>query len=144
MGKKLRLDSNAESKTPGEPAFLSKPKNAPAYHGFPLVPETEIDGWVLGAITEFEDPAGCDYGDAYVQAPDGRRAGLVWAVGSYRTRQIVAPDDSRWGVYEIAFPKPVCNIQDLIFCFRHILPKLKELHRQLKEQPLNKALNSDG
>jgi hypothetical protein len=131
MSKKLKLDPNAKPKTPGKPAFLSKPKDAPVYHGFPLLPDTEIDGWVLGTITEFEDPEGCEYGDAFVQAPDGSRAGLVWSVGNYETNMIIEPDENRWGVYEIAFPKVVYNIQDLKECFRHILPELKMFYRKI-------------
>lgn len=32
------------------------------------------------AITELADPEGCEAGDAFVVAPDGSRAGIVWDV----------------------------------------------------------------
>ncbi len=50
------------------------------YYG-PFVPETLIDGWCYGAITEFlepDNPCGCDSGDGFVVAPDGSYCGLVW------------------------------------------------------------------
>ncbi len=56
----------------------SKPAGSPVYHGFVVVPETFIDGWVLGEITPFLDE---ENGDGFVVAPDGSQAGLVWEVG---------------------------------------------------------------
>jgi len=46
--KRLVLDGNAASASVDQPAFLSKPLGAPVYHGFPLIPETSIDGWLYG------------------------------------------------------------------------------------------------
>src|SRR5207247_11194706 len=97
--RQLMLDETARLADPELPAFLAKPAGAPAYHGFPLVPETMTDGWCLGTITEYIDVDGCDSGDAYVVAPDGSRAGLVWDVGDGELTQISSPDESRWGVY---------------------------------------------
>src|SRR5262245_48377424 len=97
-GKRILQDSTAESADPELPAFLARPEGAPVYHGFPLIEETRTDGWVMGAISEFADPAGCEWGDAFVQAPDGSRAGLVWEVGDFELYEIVAPDSDRWGV----------------------------------------------
>ena len=85
--KRLVLDGNAASAPVDQPAFLSKPLGAPVYHGFPLIPETSIDGWLYGAITEFADASGCSEGDGFVQAPDGTRAGLVWDVGEGKYRR---------------------------------------------------------
>jgi hypothetical protein len=39
------------------PAFLARPADAPAYHGFLLVPETLTEGWCFGSISRFEDPS---------------------------------------------------------------------------------------
>src|SRR2546426_1454543 len=123
--KELLLDPAAESATPGKPAFLAKPPGAPVYHGFPLVPETMLDGWCYGAITKFADPKGCLSGDGYVQAPDGSRAGLVWEVGEGEFSEICPPSLGRWGVYAVWFPRPIRGVDDLRNCFAHILPQLR-------------------
>lgn len=131
-GKPLRLDPNATSAKRGKPAFLGRPADAPVYHGFPLIEETRTDGWCYGAISEYAVPDGCESGDGFVVAPDGSRAGLVWSVGAFNMRAILPPDKGRWGVYCIAFPKPVRNTSDLVDCFRSILPRLKELRGSIQ------------
>ena len=127
----LKLDTTAASADSSLPAFLSRPVTAPVYHGFPLLPETETDGWFYGAITEFEDPEGCESGDGYVVAPDGSRAGIVWNVGQHELEMVCAPDESRWGVYEVWFPHAVKTIDDLVANFRHVLPELRRKYEQL-------------
>ncbi len=79
------------------------------------------DGWCFGTITEYAAPDGCDSGDAFVVAPDGSRAGLVWDVGKGEPQEIRAPDDTRWGVYQVWFPRVVRTTDDLVTCFRAIL-----------------------
>ncbi|GMV21571.1 MAG: hypothetical protein AMXMBFR57_15200 [Acidimicrobiia bacterium] len=117
------------------PAFLSRPWWAPVYYGFPLIEETRTDGWCFGAISAFDDePDGCQWGDGYVVAPDGSRAGLVWEVGTFAAREISPPDQKRWGVYNVAFPRPVRHLDDLVLCFRAVLPELREIHRQATAQ----------
>src|SRR5437016_2987030 len=74
-GKPLRLDASAKSASPDLPTFLSRPAGAPVYHGFAVVEETLVDGWVFGTISDYEDPSGCEWGDAFVIAPDGTRGG---------------------------------------------------------------------
>jgi hypothetical protein len=49
------------------------------YHGFPTVPDIVVDGFALGMITDWEAEPSAE-GDAYVIAPDGGQAGLVWEV----------------------------------------------------------------
>ena len=106
------------------------------YAGSPIVEETRTDGWCYGAITEFEDPAGCTDGDGYVEAPDGSRAGLDWVVRrNVRVRCVFPPDKRQWGIYEASFPKPVRNARDLARCFRLVLPRLKKLHARLHAAP---------
>lgn len=97
----------------------------PLYHGFVVVPETCTDGWCLGTITSFEDPKGCMGGDAFVVAPDGRSAGLVWDVGDEPIQEILPPDGEKWGVYAISFPHPTRTVEDLVAAFRAVLPQLK-------------------
>ena len=128
----LKMDDTSISTDPELPAFLAKPDGAPVYHGFPIVPETMTDEWCLGVITEYEDPNGCDAGDAYVVAPDGSRAGLVWDVGDGKLSQICPPDEERWGVYQVWFSKPVRTTDDLVARFREILPQLQEVFDRLR------------
>jgi hypothetical protein len=123
----LRLDPDAASASAHLPAFLARPDDAPVYHGFPIIRESLTDGWQFGTISDYEDPAGCDFGDAFVIAPDGSRAGLVWSVGDYPTREVCRPDAGRWGVYEIAFCKPVRTTADFVECCRAVLPELSRI-----------------
>ncbi len=131
-GKPLRLDPTAASADPSLPGFLARPTGAPVYHGFPLVEETRTDGWCFGAISDYAEPDGCQEGDGFVIAPDGSRAGIVWQVGTFEITTACPPDAGRWGVYGVAFPKPVHNTADPIECFRAVLPRLKELHARVR------------
>lgn len=128
----LITDETAASADPALPAFLARPNGAPVYHGFVIVPETYTDGWCLGAITEFEDPNGCEGGDAFVVAPDGSRAGLVWEVGAGDIQEILEPSPERWGVYAVWFPRPTRTIEDLVVGFRAVLPQLKSTYERIK------------
>jgi hypothetical protein len=84
QGHPLALGPNARSASPTEPAFIARPEGAPVYHGFQVLPDVVVEGFTFGTITDFE--AGpCDAGDAFVIAPDGSRAGLVWEVFSELT-----------------------------------------------------------
>ncbi len=130
--KSLRLDETAESANPELPGFLARPEGAPVYHGFGVVEETETDGWFFGAITEFIDPDGCESGDGFVVAPDGSRAGIVWEVGKQDMQEILPPDEGRWGVYAVWFPRKVQTIDDLVFNFRHVLPDLQRKYVEVK------------
>jgi len=56
------------------------------------------------------------------------RAGLAWSVGTYQTMQICPSDLARWGVFAIAFPWRVQTMDDLVHCFRYVLPELQGLH----------------
>ncbi|MEV0569546.1 hypothetical protein [Dactylosporangium sp. NPDC050588] len=71
--REVLVDEDAVTTDPALPAFLAPPEDAPAYHGFPVVAESEVDGWRLGMISGF----GVE-GDGYVIAPDDGRAGLLW------------------------------------------------------------------
>jgi hypothetical protein len=45
-GQVAREDPGAVSAISGLPAFIARPKSAPAYYGFPLLPDSEMDGFV--------------------------------------------------------------------------------------------------
>ena len=98
------------------------------YDQFPLVEETRTDGWCYGAITEFNEPEchpnGCEAGSGYVEAPDGSRIGLVWSTGAFAAKWVHPLGDDSPGLYEVAFPKPVKNLRDLVECFRSVVPQL--------------------
>lgn len=101
------------------------------YDGFPLVEETRTDGWCYSAITEFNEPEchpnGCESGNGYVVAPDGSRIGLVWSTGTFAAKWVQL-DEQTPGSFEVAFPKPVRNLHDLVECFKSIVPQLQIIH----------------
>lgn len=140
VGRLLSLDETAESATPDLPAFLSHPSGAPVYWGFPIIEETETDGWRYGTITVHDDPNGCESGDGFIVAPNGSRAGVVWElgtdtryseVGTNSVYEIMAPEKDRWGVYGVWFPKPTRTVTDVVDCFRAILPELRAIYEKL-------------
>ena len=131
-------DPEAESASPDFPAFMAAPAGSPVYYGFPLLPSSEVDGWTFGVITS---PVGDEprvWGDAYVVAPDGSRAGIVWrAEGGNPEPWIVSPpDEGRWGVYGLTFRHPVRNEQDLIRNLHEWLPQLKAFRHAAAEAGL--------
>ena len=103
----------------------AEPAGLPVYHGYVVVPETYIDGWVLGEVTPF---LGEDSGDGFVVAPGGTQASLLWEVGEGDLVEIVGPTAVRWGVYAVSFPRPMQTHQDLIENFRTVLPALRAAH----------------
>lgn len=129
-GKKLALDEKAISTSEELPAFIAKPAGKPAYYGFQLLKETHTEGWTYGIINEHISERGCGYGDGFVEAPDGSRAGIIWQVGDMETVTVIPPEANRWGVYSMGFPKVIYTMEDLIFCFKTILPELKRLYSE--------------
>lgn len=128
------VDPAAESTSPDLPAFIAAPAGAPAYHGFPLLSASELEGWTFGVITS---PVGNEprvWGDAYVVAPDGARAGIVWqASGDPEPSIIFPPSERRWGVYRLTFRHPVRTEQDLIRNLHEWLPQLKAYRKAASE-----------
>ena len=94
LGRPIAIDRTAVSASPTKPAFIAPPAGAPAYHGFDILDDVTVDGFTLGKITDFE-AAECDEGDAFVLAPDGSRAGLVWEVCQDAYFVEVLPRDSK-------------------------------------------------
>jgi hypothetical protein len=90
QGKPVAIDPNAISASPTEPAFVAPPKGAPVYHGFVVLKDVSAEGFTFGAITDFEAEP-CDAGDAFVVAPDGSRAGLVWEVSPRESAGNIMP-----------------------------------------------------
>ncbi len=130
-GLPIRLDPEAESADPSLPAFLARPEGAPVYYGFPLLAESRTaDGWCFGTISDCDCVAGCDWGDAFVVAPDGSRAGLIWEVGAVELKVAIPPDESRWGVFNLGFEYPVHDDNELVEQLRQWLPELRRLHQE--------------
>src|SRR4029077_14218638 len=78
-GRPLAIDHKAASISPTEPAFIARPEGTPVYHGFVVLDDVTVGGFTLGKITDWA-AAPSDTGDAFVIAPDGSRAGIVWEV----------------------------------------------------------------
>jgi hypothetical protein len=135
--KGMLIDGSAVSADPLKPAFMAPPPGSKPYHGFPLVTDVAVDGFSLGTVTDYmqsDSPSGCTIGDAFVEAPDGTRAGLMWEVGAERGfARIASPDGNRWGVYYFSVPNPVKSKSDFRENFVGMLPKLKELHSEAQK-----------
>jgi hypothetical protein len=112
---------------------LARPEGTPVYHGFPVVEGVEVDGFRLGMITDFESSP--EDGDAFVVAPDGNRAGLVWCVGDAAVLEEVCPlETSRWGVWAVTFPEAMKTKDAMQRNLAAVLPHLKEKWLRWKEQ----------
>jgi len=125
-GLPLALDADAESADPSLPAFLARPEGAPVYHGFPVLADVVVDGFTLGLISDsFASRSG--WGDAFVIAPDGRRAGLVWESGGERYFQILSgAEPGRWGVFGVGTEHAPTSTTDALLFLRELAPRLRE------------------
>jgi hypothetical protein len=143
-GQVLREDPSAVSARPDLPAFMARPVGAPAYYGFPLLPNSEKDGFVFGAITRSRTGTSASWGDAYVVAPDGSRAGIVWVTEGPIAEVVLPPEPGRWGVYQFRFEQPVESDADLVRSLHAILPRLKELYVAAKSTEPNDGPSDTG
>ncbi len=125
-GRPIAIDPEAVSTESGVPAFIARPPDAPVYYGFPVLEDLEVDGFKFGIITDFEaEPT--DYGDAFVVAPDGSRAGLMWAVEDDEYFEQVMPlERDRWGVWAVGITHPIATREDARRVLELILPSLRE------------------
>ncbi len=131
------LQDNKTPRLEKDQPFFIRSEGEKVYTGFPLILETETDGFIFGAISDFlepDSPEGCVTGDGYVQAPDGSRAGLVWQVyenGENHLSALAEPDEERWGVYNVGFSKPIKTLHDLVYNFKEALPLIKEQYNRM-------------
>jgi hypothetical protein len=132
-GQPIALNPNAISTSAADPPFVSPPPGSPVYYGFQILHDVVVEGFTFGKITDFEAEA-CDYGDAFVVAPDDTRAGLVWEVGEtpYFT-QVLPPDPNRWGVWGVCFQYPMRSREDARRNLQAILPDLVEKWKNWKQ-----------
>lgn len=123
-GRPIALDPDAISTSPTDPPFVAPPPGSPVYYGFQVLHDVVVEGFTLGKITDFEAEA-CDYGDAFVIAPDDSRAGLVWEIHERQYfEQVLAPTPDRWGVWGVSFQRPMQNREDARLNLKKILPDL--------------------
>jgi hypothetical protein len=127
-GQRPRIDPDAESADEELPAFIAPPKGAPAYYGFALLDSSEKDGFTFGAITDPRGEKPKNWGDAFVVAPNGSRAGIVWQAGTGDPSIVSPPSEGRWGVYGFHFSAPIQSDKDLIQCLHSVLPDLKAFY----------------
>jgi hypothetical protein len=86
-----------------------------------IYPSASVDGFELGMWVSYDD---C--GDAWVKAPDGRIAGLIWETGEPASFNVVAePDEQRWGTYAVRVALPMTNDQEAGHYLSALLPELK-------------------
>ena len=124
-GRPLAIDATARSASPTEPAFIARPDGAPVYYGFVVLDDVSTDGFTLGKITDWEAEP-CETGDAFVIAPDGSRAGLVWEVCEPSYFQETMPiETGRWGVWGVGFRLPMNSRENARRNLESILPDLK-------------------
>jgi hypothetical protein len=134
--KPMVIDPGAELTDPSKPPFLAAPPGSKPYHGHPLLEETRTEGWCLGAVTDPFEPdceGGCTTGDAFVEAPDGSRAGVVWTVDERpRFGVVCRPDRGRWGVFHFTVLAPIASMDDIREAFTAMLPALKGLYKRVR------------
>ena len=133
-GRPLAVDPDAQSASPTEPAFIARPVGTPVYYGFVVLDDVIVDGFTLGKITDWEAEP-CEAGDAFVIAPDGSRAGLVWEVCDPSDfREVMPIDAGRWGVWGVGFRLPIHSRESARINLESILPELKSRWMEWKSR----------
>lgn len=84
-------------------------------------PGATVDGFTLGMFVSYGD---C--GDAWVKAPDGGIAGLIWETGepAYFEVSIPAHPEARWGTFAVQLPLPLITDEDAAHYLMALLPQL--------------------
>ena len=124
-GRPLAIDATARSASPTQPAFFARPDGAPVYHRFVVLDDVAGDGFTLGKIADWEAEP-CETGDAFVIAPDGSRAGLVWEICAPPYFQETMPIEAdRWGVWGVGFALLMDSHENARKNLDSILPDLK-------------------
>jgi hypothetical protein len=118
-----------------DPALIERT----AYEGFEILTDVVVDGFTLGKITDFEVEPN-ETGDSFVIAPDGSRAGLVWAVSEDSCFEYVVGRDGKWGVWLVAFPYPMTNRDNARRNLESVLPELKREWEQWRPRRGSQSL----
>jgi site-specific recombinase XerD len=86
----------------------------------PRYPEATVDGSTIGMFVSYGD---C--GDAWVKAPDGGIATLIWETGEPAYfRESIPPDPAgRWGTYAVQVDLPMTTDDEAAGYLRALLPE---------------------
>ncbi len=117
--------------------YFTTTESIPVYYGFTVLDDVEVEGFKFGKTTEFEVGPNVTYGDAFVVAPDGSRAGLVWEVSKENEtyfEEVFPLASNRWGVWAVSFPYPMRNREDARRNLQAVLPELKEKWSEWQRQ----------
>lgn len=84
-------------------------------------PSARVDGFELGMFVSYDD-----YGDAWVKAPDGSVATLIWETGSPSYFEVsIEPNETRWGTFAVQRPLPMTNDDEASEYLAELLPELR-------------------
>ena len=121
------MDKGAISADPYVPPFVARPEGAPVYHGFRVLEDVEAEGFRLGMITDFLAEPGTA-GDAFVVAPDGSRAGIVWESECDEPYfiEVLPPNSERWGVWGVGLSIPLRSKSDARTYLATLVPELRQ------------------
>ncbi len=123
---------------------MAPPEGSGPYYGFRLLPEVDVDGFVFGAITDFFAFPGLEQGDAFIQAPDGSRAGLEWRLSQESYLLMMAPPTAeRWGVWLAGFIHPMDSTQSALANLESIKPGLEDRWRRWHEDRVDGKFDTD-
>lgn len=97
-----------------------------------LVPETEREGFVYGAVT----PVGVEpssKGTGFIQGPDGSRAIIQWELAETAYIALIdRPDRGTWGVYRLGFTRLVQSTADLVYNLDQHWIRLRTLYKRAR------------
>jgi hypothetical protein len=126
IGRPIAVDHTAASGSQAAPGFVARPPGTAVYHGLQILTDVVVERFVFGKITDFEAER-CDYGDAFVIAPDNSRAGLIWEVSDkHYFKEVCPPDKARWGVWSVSFPLSMTVRDNVRRNLESVLPELKK------------------
>lgn len=93
-------------------------------------PSALVDGFELGMFVSYDD---C--GDAWVKAPDGGVATLIWETGEPAYFKVsIEPDQVRWGTYAVQLPLPLTSDDEATAYLAALLPDLRPRWQAWREQ----------
>jgi hypothetical protein len=95
------------------------------YYGFRLLEGVVLDGFALGLISDsMVEPT--THGDAFVVAPDGSRAGLIWEIAEQKYFETTSgPDARRFGVFSVGTPHGPTTTDEATMFLAEILPAVR-------------------
>ena len=68
-----------------------------------------------------------DCGDAWVKAPDGSVATLIWETGEPASFKVsIEPGETRWGTFAVQLPLPLTSDAEAAAYLAAILPDLRK------------------